>query len=305
MLLSLSPSLPLLSRHSYSVFRSAKPYFRAQYVLAATMTTVPNQQQRQSWALIISSWLRFGVCDLEVFKVLEKIHKPHPACLATITVTGIELPKRLFRDLITVQDAAGQAGEGCKGVCSDDSSLLHFLQYLFTPRMLVYSGTTRRLRFPEDYGSPENCHKEAIEVETPFRCLVTLGPADPNSNEGYALTKAVYAQQPSIITLLLDSGANPTCKGNLAMKIALSKSRSLNAKLETLTQWRTLLPLSGQKNPALAKVLLERVKPANLQKGQELLTLALKCDARDVIEMLKERGVVPNMKTVQLLMKSR
>ncbi|KAG9016460.1 hypothetical protein FRB93_010709 [Tulasnella sp. JGI-2019a] len=281
-LLSLSPTFPYTSRHIYTIFRSTTPHYRAQFILASTELIVNYRHMSCSWTPTISCWLRFGICNLEVFKILEKAHKPLPSSLGDITVRGIQLPKRLSRKL--------NAAELGSLAAADD--VLPLLKYLFTPRTLIYSGfTKRKIIIDTDDVLGDGCDlarevsgREEDEDEvlyTPYRCVVTLWAADANSNEGYALTKAVSIQRMDVVTLLLMNGARPTCKGNLPIRIAL-----------------------GQKNFKLAAMLLKRVERGNLRDDQGLLNIAVKCGAREVVDLLKARGVVPDMGTVRLLMKS-
>ncbi|KAF8632196.1 hypothetical protein AX15_001962 [Amanita polypyramis BW_CC] len=114
---------------------------------------------------------------------------------------------------------------------------------------------------------------------------------EPNSYEGYALTRAVYARHEPLIRFLLEHGALPSCKEGLCVMVAIR-----------------------QKNLALVKLLMEREDKSSINggrknkkrkledrivAGKEMLRLAVKCNARDIVEYLtQEKGVIPDMQTL-------
>lgn len=259
MLFSPCPSLPQTCRHVYSAFKLTTSLYRARYVIRVVTELPPVPVW--SWESTVSAWLRFPLCDLDVLKTLEEIHKPDAAFLSGIVVRGIELPKWLFREWLPRE---GQ-----------DAQRAALLQYLFTPRTFIYSGLGRRL-YSDDglLYLPE----EAV-FDVPWRCDVTLWPADPNSHHGYPLVKAVYYRNKDVISTLLEHGADPSCKMNLAIKLALN-----------------------QKDFDTAKLLIQHVKRPDRRNGKELLTLAVKLGASQIIEILTSQDVVPDLKTVQMLM---
>lgn len=59
-----------------------------------------------------------------------------------------------------------------------------------------------------------------------------------------------------------------------------------------------------QKDFKLARHLLKYVKDIPPADGKELLGIALKYDAWDVVEVLKARGIVPAMQAIKRLMKA-
>ena len=117
---------------------------------------------------------------------------------------------------------------------------------------------------------------------------------DINSHSGYALTRAVHARCIPLVRFLLDYGASPASKQNLAIIVAIR-----------------------QKDLALVKMLVEREDKASLHKGtakkrkledrvlldSRMLKVALKCDAMDIVEYLtQEKGVVPDIQTLKMMM---
>lgn len=96
---------------------------------------------------------------------------------------------------------------------------------------------------------------------------------DPNSNEGYALTRAVYARHEPLVRFLLEHGASPSHKDGLCIQIAIR-----------------------QKNLALFKMLMETKE---ISGSRDMLKLATKCAAWDIVEYLtQEKGVIPDLQTL-------
>ncbi|KAL1744114.1 hypothetical protein HDZ31DRAFT_39401 [Schizophyllum fasciatum] len=114
-------------------------------------------------------------------------------------------------------------------------------------------------------------------------------PPDCNAHQGYALTRAVHAQFIPLVVFLLDRGASPKHKDGIAVNVAIR-----------------------QKNLALVKLLLERGGNARKGKRQrmedrmqvtkEMLRVAVKSDARDIVDYLtREKGCVPDMQTLMMM----
>jgi len=126
----------------------------------------------------------------------------------------------------------------------------------------------------------------------PFlKCLYDLPTApDPNSYEGYALTKAVHARFQPLVRFLLDRGASPNHKNQLAVMVAIH-----------------------QKDVVLVKMLIEREAvpgprnkrrrlPDRVKVNTKMLSAAVKCDAREIVEYLAgEKGCVPSLQTIRSL----
>ncbi|TRM65010.1 hypothetical protein BD626DRAFT_455121 [Schizophyllum amplum] len=117
-------------------------------------------------------------------------------------------------------------------------------------------------------------------------------PPDCNAHQGYALTRAVHAQFMPLVAFLLDHGASPKQKDGMAVSVAIR-----------------------QKNLSLVKQLIEReacVQGAQrgkrrrmedrMQVTKEMLRVAVKSDARDIVEYLtREKGCVPDMQTLMMM----
>lgn len=110
---------------------------------------------------------------------------------------------------------------------------------------------------------------------------------DPNSHDGYPLTRAVHAGFVPLISFLLARGATPKNRKGLAVMVAIRR-----------------------KDLALLKMLIEHPKGAGkrrkledrMQMTAEMLRVAVKCDARDIVEYLVvEKGCVPDMQTLRMM----
>jgi len=115
----------------------------------------------------------------------------------------------------------------------------------------------------------------------------SIPPPDANSHDGYALTKAVHARFIPLIRFLLVHGASPQCKKGLAVMVAIRR--------KDLTMVRMLVehPKSTQKRRKLEDRILVT---------SEMLRMAVKCDARDIVEYLTlEKRCIPDMQTLRMM----
>ncbi|KAJ2914498.1 hypothetical protein MD484_g5907, partial [Candolleomyces efflorescens] len=118
-----------------------------------------------------------------------------------------------------------------------------------------------------------------------------LGP-DPNANQGYALTKAVHIKFIPLVRFLLEHGASPEPKDCLAVIVAIRQKNLPLVKM--LIERQESSPSSSKKRRRLE----DRVKP-----DVKMLKEAVRCKARDITEYLyHEKGVVPDMTTLQMMM---
>lgn len=149
-----------------------------------------------------------------------------------------------------------------------------------------------------------------------------------NSNDGYALTRAVYAEFTPLIRFLLAHEASPGCKDNLAVTVAIRR-RSLplvrmlierDGSVEVMARppsdvekrrrreelnHREIV-VAGKKRSRTGDIPLRSAKKRKLGDriavNKEMLKTAVKCDARDVAEyFMREKGCVPDMQTVLLM----
>jgi len=131
-------------------------------------------------------------------------------------------------------------------------------------------------------------------------------PLDPNCYQGYALTKAVHARHIPLIQYLLDLGASPIMKDAIAVKVAIKQKNLKIVKMLVEREDRDG-PLASD-SPSSAKEVQKKQKGKRrrledrVEVDQSMLRLAVKCNARDIIDYLAwEKGVVPDMQTLMRL----
>jgi len=116
-----------------------------------------------------------------------------------------------------------------------------------------------------------------LTKQLPCRLL----PAAVNDEEGYFLTRALYLRHEPLIDLLLERGAEPALKDGMAIRVAIS-----------------------QKDLASVRKLVDHVKASGMLRraSKDLLAFAVKKKARDIVlYLVKEKGFIPDMKTLEVL----
>lgn len=114
-------------------------------------------------------------------------------------------------------------------------------------------------------------------------------PLDVNSHGGYGLTKAVHASFIPLIRFLLAHGADPSRKENIAITVAIRR--------KDLSLVKLLIEPEQLKATAKKRKMVDRVGST-----KEMLKMAVKCDARDIVDyFMREKGVVPDMQTVRMM----
>ncbi|KAF9017463.1 hypothetical protein BDZ89DRAFT_378579 [Hymenopellis radicata] len=126
----------------------------------------------------------------------------------------------------------------------------------------------------------------------PFLRLIDANPAIPplnvNAHSGFALTMAVHASFIRLIHHLLEMGANPAAaKDAIAIIVAIRKKdlnlvRMLVEHKSCSKRWR--IP--------------DRMRCSEFP---ELLKVAIKVDARDIVDYLREKGCVPDLGMIKSL----
>ncbi|KAG2150620.1 hypothetical protein DEU56DRAFT_38041 [Suillus clintonianus] len=123
-----------------------------------------------------------------------------------------------------------------------------------------------------------------------------IHPPDVNSHEGYALTKAVQVGFVPLIRFLLDHGASPRCKNSMSIIVAIYRKDISLVRLLVDRVDRESNP-AGQKEKGTRRKLEDRA-----QVTPEMLKVAVKLDARDIVEyLMKEKGCVPDMQTLLMM----
>lgn len=234
--------------------------------------------------------LRYPLCSADVLKVI--IQNPCYTRFNNTSALRTELPRRLFRKLLPRD--TGPAGTGTyetehirrrdRAEWTDEDEPLPFLRFLYD-----------HPRIPRPYA---------------------------DSHEGYALTKAVHAGFLPLIHFLLDHGARPHWKDSLAVIVAI---RQKNLKLvKTLIERDDSMRNAEHNRDAVnaepdhnigssranrSRNLSPQPKSVKRRKledrvtvNQQMLKVAVKCDARDIVEyLIKDKGCVPDLQTVLLM----
>lgn len=134
---------------------------------------------------------------------------------------------------------------------------------------------------PEDHPLPFLRHIYARKKET---------WPDINAYEGYALTRAVRADFVPLVRFLLDHGASPKYGEGIAVLVAIQK--------KSLSMVKMLIERpQSDVQPGKRRKLADRI---NVTK--DMLKLAAKCKANDIIEyLMKDKDCVPDMETILIM----
>lgn len=127
-------------------------------------------------------------------------------------------------------------------------------------------------------------------------------PLDPNGYQGYALIKAVHARHIPLIEFLLDLGASPALKDSLAIKVAIKQKNLKIVKMLVEREDRGGSLASSPSEVRKKQNGKRRRLEDRVEVDQSMLRLAVKCNAKDIIDYLAwEKGVVPDMQTLMSL----
>ncbi|KIP08251.1 hypothetical protein PHLGIDRAFT_69767, partial [Phlebiopsis gigantea 11061_1 CR5-6] len=227
-------SLPLASKHLYTVFKCAPSTVHAEYLLTRHADLQGRTRPTRS---LFTRLLRNRLCTQTVLDIICRTH-----CISmTLHDNGkpVELPRRLFRTL--------QSRSANSWTLQDQP--LPFLRYLYS-------------------------HSR-------------ISPPDPNSHEGYALTKAVSVGFTPLVRFLLDKGASPDCKDGIAVHVAIRR--------RDLSLVKMLIEPDTTPKSAKKRRLEDRIKV-----DQAMLKTAIACDARDIVKyFMDEKAVMPDMQTLR------
>lgn len=143
-----------------------------------------------------------------------------------------------------------------------------------------------------------------------------------NYSDGYALTRAVASGFVPLVRFLLDQGASPACKDGIAVHAAIRRRNLSLVKLLIEPDSNPIragkdagidIPdavrgdgrLSGKRRRRLEdsgekKSLKKRKLEDRVRVDQEMLRIAVACDARDIVKyFMEEKSVMPDMQTVR------
>ena len=123
---------------------------------------------------------------------------------------------------------------------------------------------------------------------------------DPNAHDGYALTRAVYADFLPLIHFLLHHGASPQCKNGLAVTVAIRKK---DLALVKLLVERSASPPQTQDGgkPTQSKAKRRRLED-RVTIDSDMLKAAVRRGAKDIVNyFINEKACVPDMQTLHLM----
>lgn len=121
---------------------------------------------------------------------------------------------------------------------------------------------------------------------------------DPNSHEGYALTKAVHASFLPLVHFLLQNGASPRCKHGLAVTVAIRKK---DLSLVKLLIEPNPNPSETQEGGKINKPKRRKIED-RVTVSSDMLKAAVRRNAKDIVNyFINEKACVPDMQTLYLM----
>ncbi|KAJ6607391.1 hypothetical protein B0H10DRAFT_558324 [Mycena sp. CBHHK59/15] len=268
-LYAVSAALPIASRHLYSIYQAAPSSFRAQYILSHVDIHHANM------SAVISKILRFPLCSVTVLDAVFRawpVDPPTPVSEKPSDVPpspdGVQKP--------VLQEVGGE-----------DSPSTSPLPPELPKRLFRTLGP----RTDRDYGEGD----EPMPLLRYLYDSPRIAPPNPNSHEGYALTRAVHAEFMPLIQLLLDHGASPRHKRGLAVMVAIRQKK--------LHLVRMLIERADQGGRGKGAAKRRRLED-RMEVTPEMLKAAVKCNARGIAEyFMQEKGCVPDIQTLHMLMR--
>lgn len=275
-LLSLSSSLPLLSRSFHSLFASAPTHHRATYLLLRH----PHS--------ILSHAVRYPICTLEVVLMLERIAGQEGKGKR---LRCGELPRRLVRPLSATSSSSSSG--------SIDLPLIqHLLEHYHASPNSKQGYLLARAVFA--------FHLPLI------RLLLRFG-ADPGLKEGWAVVAAISAGDEELVKLLLERGGEWEDEGSAEDEFGeegqgKKRRRSLDAKGEGDGRGRKKKRRheTELRTPATSGMLEAAVKAGQwglvdyLTEKGETISRSL-ASSRTLIADVRTAGAKPSMDVLKLL----
>ncbi|TFY83523.1 hypothetical protein EWM64_g479 [Hericium alpestre] len=118
---------------------------------------------------------------------------------------------------------------------------------------------------------------------------------DPNSHDGYPLSHAVRAGFAPLVRFLLDHGASPRCKDDMAVMLAIQRRDLEMVKL--LIEPSTAVTGEDTGRKGKRRRVADRV-----EVSPRMLRVAVRHKANDIVDYLtNEKGCVPDLQTLRLL----
>ncbi|KIY70428.1 hypothetical protein CYLTODRAFT_370988 [Cylindrobasidium torrendii FP15055 ss-10] len=145
--------------------------------------------------------------------------------------------------------------------------------------------------------SAGNCkeRRKSIDELLPFlRHVMSKAPQVPtlniNAHKGYALSMAVHGGFPALIHFLLENGADPNQKEALAVNVAI-RQKDL-AMVRLLVEGSHPTPVYNNAKRRKCDDIVD------CKKFPDLLKVAVKRDARDIVRYLKSKGLSPELSSI-------
>lgn len=181
-LLSLSSTLPLVSRHLHSVFTHSSPHHKARFLAASH----PRSTLQHA--------TRYPICSLPVIHALERIktlwdNRPGHKLRCP------ELPRRLLKGLGASATATTQP---ITGADDWDTTRLPVIEYLLDKYQA--SANSRNGYF---------LARAVLARHLPFVNLLLRHDADPSLNDGYAVNVAIGTGDIALVKLLMEREPDP------------------------------------------------------------------------------------------------
>ncbi|KAJ7158904.1 hypothetical protein C8R46DRAFT_404211 [Mycena filopes] len=267
-LYSLSAALPITSKRLNTIFNAAPASFRAQYVLRHL------EPEHSHFSDVVSKVLRFPLCSISV---LDAVLRTWPE--GAPVSTEEEAPPAPSFGQTKPSEVDDRTGDRSTLVSAPTAAPE-------LPRRLFRALGPRTDREYTDNDAP-------LPLLRYLYASPRIPPPNPNSHEGYALTRSVHAQFVPLIRFLLEHGALPHHKNGLPVLVAI--------RLKKLPLVRMLIERAdiGGKRGAKKRRLEDR-----MEVTAEMLKVAVRARARDIVEYFtQEKGCVPDIQTLHMLMR--
>ena len=142
----------------------------------------------------------------------------------------------------------------------------------------------------------------------------------PDSWEGYPLTKAVASKHLPLVRFLLEQGASPALKDGLAVQVAV-RLKDLSLVKMLIEPGNALQSSSPSESSSDKRVEIrrrhteenaaggrgkKRKMEDRVEVSQAMLQTAIACNARDIVEyFMQEKSCMPDMQTIKLIGRKR
>ncbi|GAA5846164.1 hypothetical protein JCM3766R1_005654 [Sporobolomyces carnicolor] len=264
-LLSLSSTLPLLSRAFRTLFSSTSPHHKASYLL-----------RRHPSHKTLSHAIKYPICTLPVLQAIERINREQKGKRLKCP----QLPRRLFSNLSPSRHASDPT--------LDHLPLIRYLLETYEASANSHTGyPLARAVFSDD--------RELIKV------LLDFG-ADPGLKEGWAVVTAIMKGSAgqgggiAMVRALIERDYPlpfPNPEDPVSTEDRGRPHRDEGGKKKKRKRDKTA---EAGPSPSKRAKLEDRCKPT-----PEMLETAVKTKQWDIVDYLSSKGAMPNLATLKLL----